>query len=149
MIYPFSAAANRQFVGGTCYEYMGSIVTRSCFIEISILNRRHARAHSVVAVAVVNGLRERIERIQDQTLRVALLKLHSSGVVSGVPRIRHVVDGAKLRIRQIILRSRKRCRPKCRIVRTKAGGKYVIVPALHKVNARRTLIRELDDVVCT
>src|SRR3954471_8904957 len=145
MIYPFSAATNRQFVGGTCYEYMGSIVTRSRFIKISILNRRNARAHSVVAVAVIDRLRERIERIQDQTLRVTFLKLHSSGVVSGVPGIGHVVDGAKLRIRQMILRSRKRYRSKCRIARTKAGGKYVVVPALHKLNAGRTLIRELDD----
>src|SRR5207253_2779353 len=85
VIYPFSAATYWQFVCGTRHEDMGSIVAGPRLIQISILNRRHASTHSVVAVAVVDGLRERIKRIQDQTLRVTLLKLHSSGVISGVP----------------------------------------------------------------
>ena len=64
-----------------------------------------------------------------------------------VSRVGHVVDAAELRVRQIVLRRGKRCGLQGRIVGAEIGREHVDVPALDQVDARRTLIHELQQVV--
>ena len=75
------------------------------------------------------------------------MELHRSRVPGGMPGIGHVIDATELRVWEVVLRGSESGGPQLGIVGAKIRREDVDVPTFDQVNAGRTLIHHLQDVV--
>jgi len=149
VVHVFAPLAQRQLIGGAGNEDVGAVVTGAAFVQIAIRQRRDARAGSVVVIAIVERFRVGVEAVEHEPLRVPFLELHGAGMVGGVAGVRHVVDAAELRVRQVGLRIAARRRLERGIAGSEVRGEDVAVPTLDEMHAGRALVEEAQKVVGT
>ncbi len=105
LIHPLLALAKRQFPSGVGHEAVRKVISRTALLQRAIVIG-DAVGNSI-GIRFINSLAPRIKTGERQAARHTLLRLHGTGVESGVSEIAPHVDRAELRIGTIVLVARE------------------------------------------
>src|SRR5262249_29184951 len=131
------ALAEGQMEGEGADERVRQLIARHSLLKAPVVERDTAGVG--IPVRVIQRFRIGIERVQSNSVAIALLRAQSEAMVGAVPIVAIVPDRAELRVRLKVL-SRRKDSVEGRDVARDVQGNRIYVPRSQKADARAALV---------